>query len=371
AFFWWDPYYLTDEPYVDRNGDGRADIHIGRMLTLNQHDVEVQVDKWITYDYTDMAEWRRQAAFFCGDVDYGTCHGELTRSLNDELVSLMPYPLNQNTTVSYQSQLPFYWNREDAAVDRWNQGIHLASGLAQVSNRTCLFDVYSKYYNPNILDRLESNGAYPIVLAQSCGTTDCARGESPYGTDLAYDFLTADWKGAACWIGYSENTSQPINAFMASQFLQRIDMEGSLTLGEIWLQVKQITYLEHPEAEDQNHMWIFLGDPTASMRWTDVPTGVLDEGIGKVRLEQNRPNPFNPTTTISFTVGQPSWVSFGVYDVAGRLVCTFVDGKLEAGPVTVTWDGTNHHGRKVSSGVYFYRLETSDVCLTRKMVLLK
>ena len=90
-------------------------------------------------------------------------------------------------------------------------------------------------------------------------------------------------------------------------------------------------------------------------------------------LSRNAPNPFNPSTTISYSIaeGTASHVSLKVYDLRGRLVTTLVDEVSEAGNYTVNWDGRNKIGRQVASGVYFYRLGAGDFIQTRKMVLLK
>lgn len=88
-------------------------------------------------------------------------------------------------------------------------------------------------------------------------------------------------------------------------------------------------------------------------------------------LEQNHPNPFNPTTTISYTLPASGHVALVVYDTAGRLVRTLVNEVRPAGIASVTWDGQRQDGSRAASGVYFYRLETTGQTLTRKMVLLK
>lgn len=88
-------------------------------------------------------------------------------------------------------------------------------------------------------------------------------------------------------------------------------------------------------------------------------------------LNQNFPNPFNPTTTISFSLAAPSAVQLGVYDVGGRLVRTLANGVHDAGAHEIQWDGRNANGAPVSTGVYLYRLTSSTETLTRKMILLK
>jgi hypothetical protein len=88
-------------------------------------------------------------------------------------------------------------------------------------------------------------------------------------------------------------------------------------------------------------------------------------------LEQNHPNPFNPSTTIAYTIEETSNVVVGIYDAAGTLVTRLVQGQQTAGRHEVTWNGVDASGHAVGSGVYFYRLETNGGAGTRKMVLLK
>ncbi len=86
----------------------------------------------------------------------------------------------------------------------------------------------------------------------------------------------------------------------------------------------------------------------------------------RVTLGKNYPNPFNPTTQIEFRLPQSSDIELSVFDVLGRKVATLVDGKRSAGEHSVQFDASG-----LSSGVYLYRLETTEVTKTRKMLLLK
>jgi hypothetical protein len=95
------------------------------------------------------------------------------------------------------------------------------------------------------------------------------------------------------------------------------------------------------------------------------------ETPGAYSLAQNYPNPFNPTTTIHFDIREKGQVSLRIYNVAGQLVRTLVDGELEAASYTKDWNGLNNAGVKVASGVYFYRLEASEFQSVKKMVLLR
>ena len=90
-------------------------------------------------------------------------------------------------------------------------------------------------------------------------------------------------------------------------------------------------------------------------------------------LAQNAPNPFNPATTISYSVpeGRSVNVNLRVYDIRGRLVATLINEVKEAGTYTVFWEGATDAGQKVASGVYFYRMQAGEYTQTRKMVVLK
>ena len=72
------------------------------------------------------------------------------------------------------------------------------------------------------------------------------------------------------------------------------------------------------------------------------------------------PNPFNPSTTISFSVATARHVTLTVYNTVGQRVCTVADGQFAAGSHTAVWRGTDGAGRRVSSGVYFCRMVAGD-----------
>jgi hypothetical protein len=107
----------------------------------------------------------------------------------------------------------------------------------------------------------------------------------------------------------------------------------------------------------------FQGTPNSNITPADVPA--------MYRLAQNFPNPFNPTTRIAFDIPKKGHVSLKIYNVAGQLVKTLVDGVLDANHHEYEWMGTNNAGVKVASGVYFYSIEADNFTSTKKMVLLR
>ncbi|MEE9271359.1 MAG: T9SS type A sorting domain-containing protein [Candidatus Krumholzibacteria bacterium] len=90
-------------------------------------------------------------------------------------------------------------------------------------------------------------------------------------------------------------------------------------------------------------------------------------------LAANYPNPFNPTTTIRYSIKERAHVSLRIYNAAGQLVRTLVHGVRTPNPdgLEATWDGRSNAGQSVSSGVYFYKMVTKGFSQTKKMVLLK
>ena len=91
----------------------------------------------------------------------------------------------------------------------------------------------------------------------------------------------------------------------------------------------------------------------------------------KTELAQNIPNPFNPRTTIRYTLARDSRVRLTVFNVAGRLVQTLVENHQLPGEYTVVWDGKDENGLEVASGIYLYRLATNDFADTKKFMLLR
>jgi hypothetical protein len=104
------------------------------------------------------------------------------------------------------------------------------------------------------------------------------------------------------------------------------------------------------------------------------PTGITDD-IQPDRIpsvfesHQNFPNPFNPVTTIRYSLGENTQVSLKIYNVHGQLIRTLVSGEQTEGLKSVIWDGKNDLGQSVASGIYIYRLEAGSLLQSRKMLL--
>ncbi len=169
--------------------------------------------------------------------------------------------------------------------------------------------------------------------------------------------------------------------------------------GEIIFQYKSVRSISSNTIGIENHsqdvglQYVFNGfyDPTATglvdefaIKFTTEPpfasiitdvednpgasTPHTDKGYG---LEQNRPNPFQALTWISYSLPEPGHVILNIYDMKGGLVTTLQNGKQQAGKYSVEWDGRNEAGDQVSAGMYFYRLQTDGYTAGRKMFILR
>jgi hypothetical protein len=96
-----------------------------------------------------------------------------------------------------------------------------------------------------------------------------------------------------------------------------------------------------------------------------------DASPATFELLQSYPNPFNNQTMIGYRLSTPSRVSLTIYNVLGQKVRTLVSDKMQHGMVSVAWDGKDDQGKDLSSGIYFYRLQSDQFSETKRMVLLK
>jgi hypothetical protein len=88
-------------------------------------------------------------------------------------------------------------------------------------------------------------------------------------------------------------------------------------------------------------------------------------------LAQNYPNPFNPSTKIAFALPRAGNVTVAIYNIVGQKVATLLEDYRPAGRFEVTWDGKDSRGNAVGSGIYFYRLHTGEISLTKRMLFVK
>ena len=127
--------------------------------------------------------------------------------------------------------------------------------------------------------------------------------------------------------------------------------------------ITTLSKLDNDRAHQTTEVWTytFLGNKDGNKLSTeqDIVANVFS-------LEKNYPNPFNPTTTIEYSIGIAGPAKLMIYDILGREVVSLVNEYKQVGRHKVMWNAST-----MSSGVYFYRLETPTFTKTQKMILMK
>jgi len=130
------------------------------------------------------------------------------------------------------------------------------------------------------------------------------------------------------------------------------------------------------QVDDSDSVQVCYVDVNIKPSSSQSVTVTLGEGTGdsgtdhaQLRLGQNHPNPFNPSTVLDYTLPEAGRMELAVYDVQGRRVAVLVSGLMTAGDHRVEWRGLDDSGRPVASGVYLARLAAGAKIKTRKIVL--
>ena len=105
----------------------------------------------------------------------------------------------------------------------------------------------------------------------------------------------------------------------------------------------------------------------------DVSIEEIVEFVSKIPIKflKNSPNPFNPTTNISFEIGESGKTKIDIFNVKGQKIKTLLNERMEVGKHSVVWNGKDDKNKRVSSGVYFYKVSINGNQKLNKMIMLK
>lgn len=220
----------------------------------------------------------------------------------------------------------------------------------------------------NIVD-IASN---QVVKSINLGTNrDCWATRGIHPSDIAF---TTD--GSRAYIPCGDAFYVIVWDVAARAIIDRIVDVGIEPVAIVITPDNKLAYVTNKESEDVSV--IDLGSNTVIARISihEKVLSAVDDGSivsfpRRYWLSQNFPNPFNPTTIIRFQLPKYNKVSIKIYDLLGREVRMLVDKDFEPGSHTITWDGSNNSGIQVTSGIYFYRMETEEFVRVRKALFLK
>jgi len=185
--------------------------------------------------------------------------------------------------------------------------------------------------------------------------------------DQSYDFLGNVPEGLGDIVGENNNgdpSDSFSNIFLNPMFLNEMDDDFNLTENSPCIDAGSPDYPPDPWPPDD--VYCDIGRFYYEGDGNDDP--VIESSI---ILKQNSPNPFNPTTVISYQLSEVSKVMLSVYNLKGQWIKTLVNEEKTAGEYSVIWDGKDRNNITVPSGIYFYNLKTDYSENTRKMILMK
>ncbi len=203
------------------------------------------------------------------------------------------------------------------------------------------------------------------------------------GDELGFGPMDGDWHQVTVTLEDNSLFSVYIDGILAADSLAEADIvynEGDdMYLGARPNDADALTSVKLVGLMDRVRIWDQVLTPDQidylfKMEGPDGGSVMVEQQVESPQqyaLSANYPNPFNPVTTINYTLQKPEQVKIEVFDVLGHRIQTLVSGVKSAGEHTVQWNGTDSEGNPVASGVYLYRLSSNSRIESRKMMLLK
>ncbi len=109
----------------------------------------------------------------------------------------------------------------------------------------------------------------------------------------------------------------------------------------------------------------------SEVNFVKIGNGRSEEIPKKINSINNYPNPFNPSTIISFFSNQEQRIDVSIFNIKGQKIKTLLHDVCSSGENSIQWEGFDNNGKKVSSGIYFYKVESDNQKIMKKMILLK
>ena len=269
-------------------------------------------------------------------TDFTVILFEETFPILNEYTEPFPYWLSRTVNLSDYAGLSIY-----VAIRHWDCFDESAVILDEVVIKT--FEEVN--YNPptDVIATAEEDHA----------TITWQKPEGNFSTIMGYNVYrstVADLNNEANWSTIAVNLTD----------LEHIDSWESINPGDYYYHIKAV----------------YAGNVlsvAATSNLINIPTNDDDNPIKTyvTKLHNNFPNPFNPSTTISFDVEKEGVVSIMIYNIRGQKIKTLINESYTAGEFSVKWEGKDDWDREVTSGVYFYQMTIDDYKSIKRMVLMK
>lgn len=280
------------------------------------------------------------------------------------------FATQQNLYTAFDNELGIYGETLDSGVAEWvrwnvftrdrNDGNHYIEGGAYQPQVN-----YDGNYNTYPLVNVHPSAA---KKPQGLGTNYTRFRPAVGSTD---NKIEVTYQGPSC--SYSHEISfvrKFLNEAVWEEYVEPVDASGQATFEMLRWDETEYMFLVVPMkracgaiAQD------FTLNAVTSQQPTDVADGAIPARV--IRLDQNRPNPFYPQTTIHYALSEAGPVDLSIFDASGRHVRTLVRGNQPAGEHQVRWLGSDDAGKMLPVGVYFYTLRANGAEEVRKMLLLE
>jgi hypothetical protein len=345
-------YYYSQNIY--ENDSTTTEFYIGRVPGNNPTELENYFSKVINYENDAMLySWMNNSLFLCeDDTNYGFLEGAF--SLASELPSFIrSHFISENDTSQYYGNLDSIYNaiNNTGSAVVWfighaNDSVFAYSHMLDIEDLSG-FSNYQKYFFTFFIGRqsaiIDSNTnlTKEMMVMSNAGSLGGSVfvGWTYWGTGLTLHRL------------WAQRIFNPSIQSLGEVFA----LDNLVPTGGIYSYMKKIT-----------NLW---ADPSLKLKY-DITLDVddkTDENLpGQFALFQNYPNPFNPSTTIKFALPLDSKVKINIYNSLGQLVEILVDGEMQSGYHEVNFDAS-----RLTSGVYFYQLQTDNKIFAKKMLLIK
>ncbi|MFN4112071.1 MAG: FlgD immunoglobulin-like domain containing protein [Ignavibacteria bacterium] len=268
----------------------------------------------------------------------------------------LPALLFSQLTVEYQSQ-NFPYNSITGWIPFKKNGSNWEYRLYYLDSTK--FQIYSTHYNGSV--QYTYNFTQPEITA---GGYIYSLGIDLTGDNIVEFYVLGQYastnytRQSVRILNITNNSTllelNSSNYYYSAPLIYDIDSDGIL----------EMIFIEY----DINNLWRYR----LLVYNTNVSTSVIDnKNEQNFNLFQNFPNPFNPSTVIRFNLFKSENIKLQILNINGELIKTIFEKELPPGQHEVIWDGTDSQNRKVTSGVYFYRLISNENELTRKMIMIK
>jgi Peptidase family C25/Secretion system C-terminal sorting domain len=344
-----DRWFVED---YDSKGNLQVNACLGRLPAWDSSGLSVMISKTINYEQELPGVWCNRAICLS---DYNLQDGGNIFESDENLIKTSLGTIwNDTITVHVRSDSQFHLSTT-GFLDLWNSGAAIVSYSGHANQETLSA---THYFVTESVDSLTNGYRLPVCFLGGCDLTYDTRPPLSIPTHL----LEKVGGGAVAVIS-SEGLNFESNTFsFYTSLINTIIQKPDNPIGICFKEASS------DYGNDISERFTFLGDPALTVKHPSISTIVqhLITHSETFMLMQNFPNPFNPTTLITYQLPIVSNVTLKVYDMVGKEVKTLVNSRQSAGLHSVIFNASN-----LSSGVYFYRMIAGDFVQTKKLILLK